>query len=149
MSFRCETCNYTTDRKFLYDRHKKNKNGCKKKTVCKYCPRIFTSDVTCQKHQKKCPNKKKRICKYCGKQFTRVSSLHLHFKTCKKKNDNLDQTPCQVYLCPFCHDNFNKTDEFKTHIEICPRKESSSPVKTINNTTQILTIVQTSTIVPR
>ena len=137
MTFRCEKCSYVTNRKYLYDRHKKNKNGCKKKTVCRYCPKTFTTDNTCHKHQKKCPNKIKRLCKHCGKQFTRVSTLHSHFDICKKINENLDEISClQTYLCPFCHDNFNKTDKFKNHIEICSLKnDGGSSAKTINNTT--------------
>ena len=112
MPFRCEKCNYITNRKFLYDRHTKNKNGCKKKTMCRYCPKSFMTLKICQKHQAKCSNRKKCICKHCEKKLSNVSNLHQHFKTCKKQNKNSDQTPCQTYLCPFCHDNFNKTDEF-------------------------------------
>ena len=126
--FFCENCEYSTDRKYRYERHITNKNGCKHIITipCRYCKKTFVTNIVCQKHQTKCPNKKNRICKYCNKQYSRVSGLHEHFQTCKKnplnyikQNDKLD------YKCCYCDLFFTKVD-LQKHVGICNSANNAS-----------------------
>ena len=120
MPFICENCEYTTKRKYHYERHINNKNGCKSKTdvLCKFCEKTFTTLSSCEKHQKKCLNKKKKICKYCENIFTRIYNLEKHFTRCKKNPENIKPKPIE-FPCTFCDNTFSSKDDLRIHLKNC------------------------------
>jgi len=118
MPFKCENCKYTTDQKYRYDRHIKNKNGCKTKISCKYCDKTLSTKNNYLTHLESCPNKKKNICKYCCKSFSRISNLNKHFPRCKENPENIKPKPVE-FPCTFCDDIFSSKEEVKSHLKNC------------------------------
>jgi len=133
--FICENCNYTTNRKYRYNRHIENKNGCKLKIKldCKYCWFTFTTTTTHAKHLKICPTKKKGICKYCSVTYSCVSALNKHLKICKENPINAVENE---YQCTYCDLYFVK-EEFNKHFLNCMNTHKNTVVNNItnNNTT--------------
>ena len=53
----CDKCQAEFDMKWKLERHKKNKNGCKKKTddyICSNCDKKLSNKYNLLRHQKKC-----------------------------------------------------------------------------------------------
>ena len=161
--FKCENCNYKTNRKSSYNSHLNNKNGCKQPLFCMFCDRKYLINQHLKKHEKKCQNRLKRKCKHCKKIFTRLYGLKQHLKVCpknsttfkpndtstKKNSNNISENVSKLneennkssisykYLCWFCDLPFEKQD-MKNHIEICSKNtqnKNGDGDGTVNNTT--------------
>jgi len=122
--FRCENCDYTTPQKYRYNRHVKNKNGCKTKILCKYCPKKMTTPVTYKKHLKSCPYKKKCLCKHCGNTLSKVANLNQHLRVCKENplSPKYSEFSSEITKnqCPYCNNYLRSKEDLCIHIKICP-----------------------------
>ncbi|XP_070505290.1 zinc finger protein 91-like [Chironomus tepperi] len=99
--FVCNACNRTFKTKeliFLHVRrnHRKLKNQPMKLiSVCTYCRKIFSSEVTLNRHVQAVHGEKRIPCTFCGKKFSfEAGSLLSHQSTHKKIDCNLSKLVC-------------------------------------------------------
>lgn len=104
--FKCDNCDYKTNRKYNYDRHIK---GCYSKIKCIYCGSLFIIDKKLEIHMENCDYKQKSICYMCNKKFSSIGNLNKHLKKCKST----------TYECLFCEKLFSTTNELKKHTMLC------------------------------
>ena len=96
-SFHCKQCNYTTDRLYDYNKHKKTKthlqNLCDIDTnenvfSCIKCnfyttnKNNYNKHLLTQKHIVDSSEKKQHVCKHCEKQYSSKSNLWKHENKC-------------------------------------------------------------------
>lgn len=93
MTYICEFCNYTTNRKLNYERHLNSAKHSKKVSELPTpIPHRHTMDTP--KTQFELKNHMK--CIYCHQSFSRKSSLNRHLKTCTHKNDAVSELKMKV-----------------------------------------------------
>jgi len=86
MKFSCETCNYSTDVKFCYQKHLSSKRHQLKVQKDTISTIQHTSDIPSTNLQQS--NIKMNKCMYCNEIFSNSSSLTRHKKICPEKDNN-------------------------------------------------------------
>jgi len=81
MKYLCETCNYSTDTKFCYQKHlKTNKHNENVHHQLNYSPKPPQNSPKLSKNEKL----KDIICQFCNQKFTRACNLTRHKKICSE-----------------------------------------------------------------
>jgi len=90
MTYFCEKCNYTTERKFDWEKHittSKHKNKCKKVYFCEKCNKTLNSKSNFYLHKKKCQNINENLIEELSENnfHEKVSSSEENLRTQLKK----------------------------------------------------------------
>ena len=138
--FQCDICGYKTKYKCNYNKHRLNKNSCKKKVSCLFCEKNFQRDKSLKNHLKTCWFRTQKKCKFCKKKFARIYNLKEHLNKCKSRQSN------ELFKCYICKQEFNDKKSVIQHMTSCLLKSglTSASSQTITNNTVNNVVNQTN-----
>ena len=121
-SFVCDTCGYSTNRKYNLELHQRSPNACEKRLKRQHkpdptenvsplvsSPTQNVSPLVSSPTQNVSPTNNIKHCSKCSKMFNRNSDLFRHEKTCNGLN------PLQ---CPICKYKFTRASSKSRHIKL-------------------------------
>jgi len=146
--FRCELCDFTSNRKYNLNRHAitqhlfKDEDDLSVETdyACSKCPKIFTTMRWLKHHELKCKGVDVCTCEFCQTIFSTRFSKYRHYKTCKKKKEN--DTNALVVKEPSCSIANATTIETQNNTSIETHNntsiETQNNIQTQNNNVNII-----------
>jgi hypothetical protein len=131
--YKCDKCNYVSNRIFNFKKHKNRKNPCyqNEQNISLFEQNISLFEQNISLFEQNISSKKKLLetsndCKLCNKVFFSKSNLNRHLKVCKGV-DSL--------TCPNCHEVFQNALLKYRHIKKCKKQTEViiSPIIQNNN----------------
>ncbi|XP_043228125.1 histone-lysine N-methyltransferase PRDM9-like isoform X4 [Amphibalanus amphitrite] len=104
--FRCEWCQYSTDRSINIKRHHRTHTG-ERPYCCSICTARFTRRSHLNSHMLTHAGERPHCCSICQAQFTRRSTLTKHMRT---------HTGERPYCCSICTARFTERSHLTTHM---------------------------------